>query len=115
TGVQTCALPILQDGSVTTPKGFRASGVHCGIKKVQRNDLGAIVCDVPADSAAVFTTNVVIAAPLTVTKESLAQEGKLQAMLVNSGNANACTGEQGDRDARAMRAAFAEALGVPEH
>jgi glutamate N-acetyltransferase/amino-acid N-acetyltransferase len=106
---------IATEGSVTTPKGFRAGGVYCGIKKVQRYDLGAIVCDVPADAAGVFTTNVVVAAPLTVTKESLAKEGKLQAMLVNSGNANACTGEQGDRDARDTRAKFAEALGVPEH
>jgi len=106
---------VVAGGTVTTPKGFRAGGVYCGIKKVQRNDLGAIVCDVPADAAGVFTTNVVMAAPLAVTKESLAKEGKLQAMLVNSGNANACTGEQGDRDARDMRASFAAALGVPEH
>lgn len=103
------------EGSITTPKGFRAGGVYCGIKKVERFDLGAIVCDVPADAAGVFTTNVVMAAPLAVTKESLAQEGKLQAMLVNSGNANACTGEQGEKDAREMRSSFASALGVPEH
>jgi len=106
---------IATEGTVTTPKGFRAGGVYCGIKKVQRYDLGAIVCDVPADAAGVFTTNIVMAAPLAVTKESIAKEGKLQAMLVNSGNANACTGAQGERDARDMRAAFAKALGVDEH
>lgn len=106
---------IATEGTITTPRGFKAGGVHCGIKKVQRFDLGAVVCDVPADAAGVFTTNVVMAAPLGVTKESLAKEGKLRAMLVNSGNANACTGEQGERDAREMRAKFAEALGVPEH
>lgn len=106
---------IRKGGSVTTPKGFRAGGVHCGLKKVDRYDLGAIVCDVPADAAGVFTTNLVKAAPLFVTQESLAKEGKLQAMLVNSGNANACTGEQGDKDAREMRASFAKALGVPDH
>jgi len=62
---------IATEGSVTTPKGFRAGGVYCGIKKVQRYDLGAIVCDVPAIAAGVFTTNVVVAAPLTVTKEDM--------------------------------------------
>jgi glutamate N-acetyltransferase / amino-acid N-acetyltransferase len=106
---------VLAEGTVTTPKGFRAGGVHCGLKKVQKNDLGAIVCDVPASVAAVYTTNAVQAAPLGVTRESIAQEGKLQAMIVNSGNANACTGAQGEADAREMRAAFAAALGVPAH
>jgi glutamate N-acetyltransferase/amino-acid N-acetyltransferase len=106
---------ISTEGTITTPKGFRAGGVYCGLKKVQRYDLGAVVCDRPADVAAVFTTNVVQAAPLGVTKESIAKEGKLQAMLVNSGNANACTGLQGEQDARDMRSAFAKALGVPDH
>ncbi|WP_274362534.1 bifunctional glutamate N-acetyltransferase/amino-acid acetyltransferase ArgJ [Paenibacillus thermotolerans] len=103
------------EGTVTTPKGFRAGGVYSGIKKVQKNDLGAIVCDVPALAAAVYTTNLVQAAPLGVTRESIAQEGRLRAMLVNSGNANACTGAQGEADAREMRSAFAAALGVPDH
>lgn len=103
------------EGTVTTPKGFRAGGVYSGIKKVEQPDLGAIVCDVPADAAGVFTTNVVQAAPLGVTKAALKKEGKLQAMIANSGNANACTGEQGERDARSMQATFAQALGVPEH
>jgi glutamate N-acetyltransferase/amino-acid N-acetyltransferase len=106
---------IATEGTITTPKGFRAGGVYCGIKKVQRFDLGAIVCDIPADVAGVFTTNVVQAAPLGVTKESIAKYGQLQAMLVNSGNANACTGLQGEQDANDMRATFAKALGVPEH
>ncbi|WP_199616728.1 bifunctional glutamate N-acetyltransferase/amino-acid acetyltransferase ArgJ [Paenibacillus alkalitolerans] len=103
------------EGTVTTPKGFKAGGVHCGIKKVRRYDLGAIVCDVPAMTAAVYTTNLVQAAPLAVTRESIAREGRLRAMLVNSGNANACTGERGFTDAREMRSAFAAALGVPDH
>jgi len=106
---------VVADGSVTTPKGFRAGGVHCGIKKTKQRDLGAIVCEVPAEAAGVFTKNLVCAAPLAVTKESLAAGGKLRAMLVNSGNANACTGEQGLRDAREMRARFAAALGTAEH
>ncbi|WP_210023213.1 MULTISPECIES: bifunctional glutamate N-acetyltransferase/amino-acid acetyltransferase ArgJ [unclassified Paenibacillus] len=106
---------ILSEGSVTTPKGFRAGGLHCGLKKTERYDLGAIVCEVPAQAAGVYTLNQFQAAPLRVTQESIAQGGMLQAMLVNSGNANACTGQQGEDDARAMRSAAAKAFGVAEH
>ncbi|MDF2724929.1 MAG: N-acetylglutamate synthase, partial [Paenibacillus sp.] len=106
---------VVDNGSVTTPKGFRAGGLHCGLKKTQRNDLGVIVCDVPAAAAGVYTLNAFQAAPLKVTKESVAVEGKLQVMLVNSGNANACTGQQGEDDARTMRAEAARAFGVPDH
>jgi glutamate N-acetyltransferase/amino-acid N-acetyltransferase len=97
------------------PQGFRAGGLHCGLKKTSRFDLGVIVCEVPAQAAGVYTLNAFQAAPLHVTRESVAVEGKLQVMLVNSGNANACTGKQGDQDAREMRAAAAEAFGVAEH
>ncbi|NHN33901.1 bifunctional glutamate N-acetyltransferase/amino-acid acetyltransferase ArgJ [Paenibacillus agricola] len=97
------------------PQGFRAGGLHCGLKKTSRFDLGVIVCEVPAQAAGVYTLNAFQAAPLHVTRESVAVEGKLQVMLVNSGNANACTGKQGDQDARGMRAAAAEAFGVAEH
>lgn len=106
---------VVENGSVTTPKGFRAGGLHCGLKKTKRNDLGVIVCDVPATAAAVYTLNAFQAAPLKVTKESVAVEGKLQVMLVNSGNANACTGKQGEEDARTMRSGAARAFGVPDH
>lgn len=106
---------ILSEGSVTTPKGFRAGGLHCGLKKTERHDLGAIVCEVPAQAAGVYTLNQFQAAPLRVTQESIAQGGTLQVMLVNSGNANACTGQQGEDDARAMRTAGAKAFGVAEH
>lgn len=106
---------VVPEGTVTTPKGFRAGGLHCGLKKTERYDLGAIVCDVPAAAAGVYTLNAFQAAPLRVTQESIAQVGKLQAMVVNSGNANACTGQQGEDDAYAMRAASAKALGVAEH
>ncbi|MFC4972373.1 bifunctional glutamate N-acetyltransferase/amino-acid acetyltransferase ArgJ [Paenibacillus sp. GCM10023248] len=106
---------VVPEGTVTTPKGFRAGGLHCGLKKTERFDLGAIVCDVPAAAAGVYTLNAFQAAPLRVTQESIAQGGKLQAMIVNSGNANACTGQQGEDDAYAMRAASAKALGVAEH
>lgn len=106
---------IVEEGSVTTPKGFQAGGLHCGLKKTERHDLGVILCEVPAAAAGVYTLNVFQAAPLKVTKQSIAVEGKLQAMVVNSGNANACTGAQGEADAYEMRSATAKAFGVPEH
>lgn len=102
-------------GSVTTPAGFRACGFHSGIKKTDRFDLGAIVSDSPASAAAVFTLNQIQAAPIKVTKESIAAEQTLQAVVVNSGNANACTGIRGEEDARQMRLEMAHALGLPEH
>lgn len=107
---------VVESGSITSPKGFTAGGLHCGLKKTTRHDLGAIVCEVPASAAGVYTTNVFQAAPLKVTRESIAADGHLRAVLVNSGNANACTGEQGDADAYEMRSSFANAIGVPtEH
>lgn len=105
---------ILQEGGVTVPKGFRAGGLHCGLKKSGRNDLGVILCEVPAVAAGVYTTNVFQAAPLKVTRESIASDGRLRAVVVNSGNANACTGQQGEADAYAMRAATAAAFGLAE-
>ena len=72
--------------------------MHCGLKR-KRLDLGYIVSEVPATAAGVYTTNIFQAAPLIVTQESIAKEKKIQAIIVNSGNANACTGEQGLQDA----------------
>lgn len=106
---------VVDGGTVTTPKGFRAAGLYCGLKRSERNDLGAIVCEVPAAAAGVYTLNVFQAAPLKVTKESIAAEGKLQAIVVNSGNANACTGKEGEDDAYRMRLAAAQAFGLAEH
>lgn len=103
----------IDGGSIITPKGFSAGGVHCGLKKTERHDIGAILCEVDATAAAVYTTSVFQAAPLKVSRESLV-DGKLRAVVVNSGNANACTGEQGEADAYAMRAAMASHLGVAE-
>ncbi|OAB41842.1 bifunctional glutamate N-acetyltransferase/amino-acid acetyltransferase ArgJ [Paenibacillus antarcticus] len=104
---------IIDGGSIISPKGFSAGGVHCGLKKTERHDIGVIVCEVVATAAAVYTTSVFQAAPLKVTRESLV-DGKLKAVVVNSGNANACTGQQGEADAYAMRAAMAKQLGVAE-
>ncbi|MCA0757569.1 bifunctional ornithine acetyltransferase/N-acetylglutamate synthase [Paenibacillus sp. N4] len=106
------AFSVVGDGSITTPQGFKAGGLHCGLKKTTRHDLGAIVCEVPASAAGVYTTNVFQAAPLQVTRESIGAGGVLRAVLVNSGNANACTGKQGEADAYEMRARFAESIGV---
>jgi glutamate N-acetyltransferase / amino-acid N-acetyltransferase len=105
---------VLEEGSVTLPKGFVAGGMHCGIKR-KRLDLGYILSEVPASVAGVYTTNIFQAAPLLVTQESIAKENKIQAIIVNSGNANACTGEQGLLDAFAMQKGFASVLGIEEH
>ncbi|MGQ5710213.1 bifunctional glutamate N-acetyltransferase/amino-acid acetyltransferase ArgJ [Desulforudis sp. DRI-14] len=99
-------------GGVTAPAGFRASGVSAGIKK-SKKDLALLVSDVPAGVAGVFTTNQVKAAPLLVTMPRVAS-GKAQAIIINSGNANACNGREGLDDARVMGSLCARALGLPE-
>jgi glutamate N-acetyltransferase / amino-acid N-acetyltransferase len=106
---------ILENESVTLPKGFNAGGVHCGLKKNGKLDLGYIVSEVPATAAGVYTTNIFQAAPLLVTQESISKEKKIQAIIVNSGNANSCTGDQGLKDAYEMQKQFAEELGIKEH
>lgn len=97
-------------GTIASPKGFYADGIHCGVKK-RKADLGWLFSEVPASAAAVFTTNQVQAAPVLVTREQL-KTGKLRGVIVNSGNANACTGEQGIADAREMIALAAAQAGV---
>lgn len=84
-----------------SPLGFRASGVYAGIKSKQANDIGLLICDRLAAAAAVFTTNQVVAAPILVGRNHIAK-GKLRGVVVNSGNANACTGKQGEKDAIRM-------------
>ncbi|WP_062047996.1 bifunctional glutamate N-acetyltransferase/amino-acid acetyltransferase ArgJ [Bacillus sp. JCM 19034] len=112
--IATNSVVEVEQGSIVSPKGFAATGIHTGMKR-KRFDLGAIVCSVPASAAAVYTTNRIQAAPLKVTKESLAKEGKLQALVVNSGNANACTGARGLADAYAMRKQGANHFNLAEH
>ena len=99
-------------GGVLAPKGFRASGVRSGIKKWAR-DLGLLTSETPAVAAAVFTTNRVQAAPVLVTRRHL-KSGRLQAVIVNSGNANCCTGPRGLRDAKRTAALAAKSLGIPK-
>ncbi|MGD9678681.1 MAG: bifunctional ornithine acetyltransferase/N-acetylglutamate synthase [Vulcanibacillus sp.] len=101
----------LNEGSVTSPKGFRATGIYCGIRKVKK-DLGIIISDVPAAAAAVYTTNQFQAAPLLITKQSLLASKTQRAIIANSGNANAFTGEKGLEDAKSMRDRVAENLNL---
>ena len=82
------------NGTIASPLGFSADGLHAGFKK-KKLDFGWIVSEVPASVAGVYTTNKVIAAPLLVTKASIQKSQKLQAIVVNSGVANSCTGQQG--------------------
>lgn len=91
-------------------RGFQAAGVYAGIKTKQAPDVGLLVCDSPASAAAVFTTNKVFAAPVKVGRDHVAG-GRLRAIVVNAGNANACTGRQGEKDARRMCQITAELIG----
>lgn len=94
-----------------TPKGFKAAGVKAGIKASGKRDVGLLVADRPATAAALFTTNRVFAAPVAVGREHVAG-GSLRGIVMNSGNANACTGKQGMKDAKRMCAIAAEVLGA---
>lgn len=100
------------DGGVCAASGFKASGIHVGVKtnNLSKKDLALIVSDVECAAAAVYTTNVVKAAPLLVTKAHL-QNGKARAVLANSGNANACA-PHGEEYAERSCAAAAKALGI---
>ena len=103
------------DGGVTAPSGFRASGLHCGIKASGKPDLSLIVSDTPASAAGVFTVNLAKAAPVYLCQEHLASTGGLaKAIVTNSGCANACTGPQGVADAKEMAQITASALGCSE-
>ena len=83
----------LINGGVTAARGFKASGIHCGIRRnTSKNDLSLIMSDVPCSAAAVYTTNLVKGAPLTVTKAHI-KDGRAQAVICNSGNANTCNAD----------------------
>ena len=108
------------DGGITAVQGVRAAGVVCGIKKDESiatiyggnaMDLALIFCDEPATAAGVFTTSKVKAAPVIVSQKQI-KSGKAQAIVANSGNANACTGERGLQDARRMTELAAGELNI---
>ncbi len=112
------------EGSIVAPQGFLASGVFCDIKRLgtgkgsakgKKRDLTLIVSEVPASVAGMFTTNQICAAPVKVCVPRV-KKGVAQAIVVNSGNANACTGKQGMKDALAMTALVAKQFHMPvEH
>ena len=106
------------DGSITAPQGFLAAGLFCDVKSLgtgkgsnrgQKRDLALIISEVPATAAGMFTTNQICAAPVKVCVKHIA-DGKAQAVVINSGNANACTGPRGLKDAKEMAALLAEEL-----
>ena len=99
------------EGWVTAPQGFLAAGVKAGIKASGNHDVAVIYSTVPAAAGAVFTQNKMCAAPVLVSRE-VAQEAAAQAIIVNSGCANACTGEQGLLDAKEMQTFAAGLLGI---
>ena len=99
------------DGTIASPLGFSADGLHAGFKK-KKLDFGWIVSEVPASVAGVYTTNKVIAAPLLVTKASIQKSQKMQAIVVNSGVANSCTGQQGLDAAYEMQRLTAQKLKI---
>jgi len=100
-------------GGVTAPAGFVAGAVYCGIRKVKK-DIAVVASNVPAVVAAVFTLNKTQAAPIVVDKIQLKRSDRCSAVVINSGNANACTGERGMNDAWEMIRTTAKALALPE-
>lgn len=104
-------IKILTNGNITTPKGYTAGGMHTGLRKTKL-DFGWVHSEIPATAAGVYTLNAFKAAPLKVTKDSLEKTGKIQTIIVNSGNANAVTGPQGYEDALEMQTLAAKKKGV---
>lgn len=98
------------EGGVVAPLGFLASGVHAGLKSAEKRDLALVVAEKPVPAAAVFTTNLVAAAPVVVSRRHIAR-GVARAVVINAGNANACTGAQGEADAIATARGLATELG----
>ncbi|MEK8023291.1 MAG: bifunctional ornithine acetyltransferase/N-acetylglutamate synthase, partial [Candidatus Hydrogenedentota bacterium] len=97
---------------VTYPLGFRAAAVEAAVKKPGRNDLAILVSDCPCAAAAVFTRNLFAAAPVLYSRRIIEQDGSVRAIVVNSGNANAGTGETGLRDAESMATLTGSGLGI---
>ena len=102
--------PTEKDAPESLPEGFRYAGVACGIKVSGKPDLSLITSDWPVVSAGVYTQNQVVAAPVVLCR-SRTPSRSIRAVVTNSGNANACTGEQGERDALEMCSRVAERLG----
>ncbi|MBQ9920649.1 MAG: bifunctional glutamate N-acetyltransferase/amino-acid acetyltransferase ArgJ, partial [Clostridia bacterium] len=104
-------MKFIENGSVTSPKGFLASGVRCGIRPTQtKKDLALIFAEVPCTAAAVYTKNLVKGAPLTITKNHIS-DGYARAVICNSGNANTCNAD-GEEKAEMTCDALAKALNI---
>ncbi len=101
-------------GGITAPKGFLAAGIHSGIKKTVQRDLALVTSEIPGPIAGVFTKNTIPAAPVILDRQHL-KKGVGQAIIINSGNANAFTGTDGLEDAREMAQLVASQLGIPKH
>ncbi len=102
------------NGGVTAPSGFLAAGVNVGIKNTEKDDMAMVYSTVPARAAGVFTTNLVKAAPVKWDQKLVRESPFLQAVIINSGIANAATGEEGMRCCIETARAAGEALGIPE-
>ncbi|MDA0738675.1 MAG: bifunctional glutamate N-acetyltransferase/amino-acid acetyltransferase ArgJ [Nitrospirae bacterium] len=101
-------------GGVTAPKGFLAAGIHAGVKPSQALDLALVMSERPGPIAGVFTKNQILAAPVILNQHQIKKKTG-QAIVVNSGNANACTGTQGLADAKEIQKLTAQLLGIPKH
>jgi len=101
----------IKNGSVTSPMGFRAGGIPCGIKKTNARDMALLFSDCEAEVGATFTTNLIKAAPVKLSMQHV-RGGPVRGVILNSGNANACTGLQGITDAKEMAELTAELMGV---
>ena len=107
-------MEVIATGCIVAPKGFLAGTTYCGIKTIKDSlDLGIIFSEHPATGAALFTTNQIYAAPVKLSRK-VAQKGHIRAFVINSGNANACTGEQGYKDAEEMARIAARCLKISE-
>jgi len=104
----------MKNDTITSPKGFLAVGLHCGIKKSGKADLALLVCPTGAKAAAVFTTNKITSAAVQVSKEHI-KSPSISAVVVNSGNANCCTGQAGIKNAIVMCAEMAKHIEVDPH
>jgi glutamate N-acetyltransferase/amino-acid N-acetyltransferase len=104
----------LKNNTITAPGGFSAAGVRCGVKKSGNLDLGLLACPGGARAAAVFTTNKIVAAPVAICKKHV-KSRKVYAVVINSGNANACTGARGFRNAVTMCGKVGGKLNVNPH
>ncbi len=100
------------EGGITAPHGFKSSGISSGLKDSGKKDLALIYTEKPADISAVFTTNQVQAAPVKLSKERISNGGPVKAIIINSGNANACTGKEGLVNARRMAVVTARSLDI---